>query len=56
MDMAELGDLDMDFSRDATNCSETQQPNEQLTTGTDEDFSFGQWPAVPDLHSSALIS
>ena len=56
MDMTELGDFDIHFSRDATNCSETQQRNEHSTTGDDEDFSFGQWSAVPDLHSSTLLS
>ena len=56
MDMADLGDLNMDFSCDVTNFSETQQCNEHSKIGTDEDFGFGQWSAVPDLHSSTLIS
>ena len=56
MEMADLGDLDMDFSCDVTNFSETQQCNEHSKIGADEDFNFGQWSAVPDLHSSTLIS
>lgn len=56
MDMTDLGDLGMDFSCDATDRSETQKRGENLAMGTDEDFPYGPWSAVPDLHCATLIS
>ena len=56
IDMSGLQDLDMDFSFDGMDASKNQHSGHDIADGLDDNFLFSQWPPMPDLPASNLIS